>query len=86
MINKNGLKKYFSNFDPVEEYSQDDTSNYDPAITHTLQNHAFLEFTFRLVYFSVEYCTLKIISAVFSTKMVIHNRIIMELDKIHVAR
>jgi len=36
-----------SNFDPVEEYSQDDTSNYDPAITHTLQNHAFLEFTFR---------------------------------------
>ena len=58
-------KYFFSNFDPVEEYSQDDTSNYDPAITHTLQNHAFLEFTFRWVYFSFKIVPLKIFSRFF---------------------
>ena len=58
-------KYFFSNFDPVEEYSQDDTSNYDPAITHTLQNHAFLEFTFRWVYFSLKIVPLKIFSRFF---------------------
>jgi len=41
-----------SNFDPVEDNSVDETSNFDPPC-HTLQNHAFLEFTFRR-FFDIE--------------------------------
>lgn len=41
------IEIFFSNFDPVEEQGPDESANIDPDVAHTLQSHAFLEFTFR---------------------------------------